>query len=70
MIAVNRQNKLVRVGATGGAIRTVADGAPFDFPATVAYRGRTLYATNFALKTASAGKPSAPGLLRVAALDD
>jgi len=70
VIAVNRQNKLVRVGATGGAIKTLAHGVPFDFPATVAYRGTTLYATNFALKTASAGKPSAPGLLRVAALDD
>jgi sugar lactone lactonase YvrE len=64
VIAVNRQNKIVRVRA-GGVIETIAIGAPLDFPATVAYRGSTLYATNFALKTASAGKPSAPGLLRV-----
>ena len=64
VIAVNRQNKLVRVTASG-TVETIAHGAPFDFPATVAYRGSTLYATNFALKTASAGKPSAPGLLRI-----
>ncbi len=64
VIAVNRQNKLVRV-TNGGAIETIAQGAPFDFPATVAYRGTTLYATNFALTTASAGKPSLPGLLQI-----
>ncbi len=64
VIAVNRQNKIVRV--KNGAVETIASGAPFDFPATVAYRGTTLYATNFALKNASAGKPAAPGLVRVA----
>jgi sugar lactone lactonase YvrE len=69
VVAVNRQNKLVRVGKDG-KLTLLAHGAPFDFPATVAYRGTTLYATNFALKTASAGKPSAPGLLRVGALED
>ncbi|MEO6599037.1 MAG: hypothetical protein ABIQ16_04135 [Polyangiaceae bacterium] len=64
VIAVNRQNKLVRV-TKSGAIETIVQGAPFDFPATVAYRGTTLYATNFALATASAGKPAAPGLVRI-----
>lgn len=70
VIAVNRQNKLVRVTANDGAISTLAHGAPFDFPASVAYLGSALYATNFALKTASAGEPSAPGLLRIGASDD
>lgn len=67
VVAVNRQNKLMRV-TTDGGIETLAHGAPFDFPATVAYEGNTLYATNFALKTASAGKPSAPGLLDLSSL--
>jgi sugar lactone lactonase YvrE len=64
VIAVNRQNKLVRVAADG-AVHTLASGAPFDFPATVAYRESTLFATNFALANASAGKPATPGLLRI-----
>jgi hypothetical protein len=65
VIAVNRQNKLVRVTAAG-AIEVMASGFPFDFPATVAYRGTTLYATNFALRNASAGKPATPGIIKVA----
>lgn len=65
VIAVNRQNKIVRVNS-GGMVETIATGVPFDFPASVAYRGDTLYATNFALKNASAGKPAAPGVVRVA----
>lgn len=64
VVAVNRQNKIVRV-TTAGKVETIASGPPFDFPATVAYRGTTLYATNFALKNASAGKPSAPGVVRL-----
>ena len=67
VIAVNRQNKLMRV-TSDGHVETLAHGAPFDFPATVAYEGNTLYATNFALKNASAGKPSAPGLLDLSRL--
>ncbi len=63
VIAVNRQNKLVRVDPDGG-ISTLVSGPPLDFPATVAYRGSTLFATNFALKNASTGKPALPGLLR------
>lgn len=64
LIAVNRQNKIVRV-SSGGNIDTVVSGAPLDFPATVAFEGATLYATNFAFMTASAGKPATPGLLRI-----
>jgi sugar lactone lactonase YvrE len=64
VVAVNRQNKIVRV-TTAGRIATLASGPPFDFPATLAYRGATLYATNFALKNASAGKPASPGVVRL-----
>jgi sugar lactone lactonase YvrE len=65
VVAVNRQNKLVSV-APNGKVRTLAQGEPFDFPASVAYRGDTLFATNFALHNASAGLPAHPGLVRVA----
>ena len=64
VVAVNRQNKVVRVGADG-AVHTNVSGDPLDFPATVAYRGSTLFATNFAFANANAGKPATPGLLRV-----
>ncbi len=64
VVAVNRQNKIVRVSANGG-VSTLVSGPPLDFPATVAYRSDTLFATNFALKNASAGKPALPGLLRI-----
>lgn len=65
VVAVNRQNKLVSV-TPSGQVRTLAQGEPFDFPASVAYRGDTLFATNFALHNASAGLPAHPGLVRVA----
>lgn len=64
VVAVNRQNKVVRVSADG-EVQTIVSGAPLDFPATVAYRGNALFATNFAFANASAGKPATPGLLRV-----
>lgn len=64
VVAVNRQNKLVRV-ATDGGVETIVSGDPFDFPASIAYRGETLFATNFALKNASAGKPAAAGLVEI-----
>lgn len=64
IVAVNRQNKLLQV-TEDGHISTLAEGEPFDFPATVAYAGHELFATNFALKTASAGLPSKPALLRL-----
>jgi sugar lactone lactonase YvrE len=65
VVAVNRQNKLVKV-ASDGRVTTLASGAPLDFPASVAYRGDTLFTTNFALQSASAGLPAHPGLVRVA----
>lgn len=65
VVAVNRQNKLVRI-TPDGVVSTLASGPPFDFPASVAYRGDTLFATNFALHNASAGLPAQPGLVRVA----
>lgn len=65
VVAVNRQNKLVSVSPNGN-VRTLARGEPFDFPASVAYRGDTLYATNFAFHNANAGLPAHPGLVRVA----
>jgi sugar lactone lactonase YvrE len=65
VVAVNRQDKLVSV-AKDGNVHTLAHGEPFDFPASVAYRGDTLFATNFALHNASAGLPAHPGLVRVA----
>ncbi|RYZ08125.1 MAG: hypothetical protein EOO73_08665 [Myxococcales bacterium] len=65
VVAVNRQNKLMRV-TPAGVVTTLASGPPLDFPASVAYRGDTLFATNFALQNASAGLPAQPGLVRVA----
>jgi sugar lactone lactonase YvrE len=64
VIAVNRQNKIVRVGANG-VVSTILSGFPLDFPATLAYEGPTLYATNFAFMSARAGKPAMPGLVKL-----
>jgi hypothetical protein len=36
-----------------------------DFPATLAYRGKTLFGTNFALRSASAGKSAQPGIFKL-----
>jgi len=47
---------------------TIADRAPLDFPASLAFHGRDLLGTNFALYSATAGKASAaPALLKLAA---
>jgi len=64
VVAVNRQDKLTRI-LGNGAFETIASGPPLDFPASVAYLGARLYVTNFALYTASAGKPASPGLLQL-----
>src|SRR6478735_1503772 len=64
VVAVNRQNKLLRI-TQDGHVATLAEGEPLDFPASVAYVGRELLVTSFALKTASAGLPSKPALLRL-----
>jgi sugar lactone lactonase YvrE len=64
VVAINRQNKLVRVRESG-SVETLASGAPFDFPASVAFRGQSLFTTNFALRNASSGKPAAAGLVQL-----
>lgn len=64
VVAVNRQDKIVSV-TRDGSVRTLVQGPPLDFPASVAYDGHHWYATNFALQTASAGKPATPGLVQL-----
>lgn len=64
VVAVNRQNKLLKI-TEDGVVKTLAEGEQLDFPATVAFRGRDLFATNFALAKASAGLDAKPGLLRL-----
>jgi sugar lactone lactonase YvrE len=65
VVAVNRQNKVVRVAKAGG-IEVVATGSPMDFPASLAWSGTTMISTNFALANASSGRPAKPGLLAIA----
>lgn len=66
--AVNRADRLVRISPTGDAT-TWLEGAPFDFPASLAFHGtgpsRALYVTSFALGRALAGQPANPALVRV-----
>jgi sugar lactone lactonase YvrE len=64
VVAVNRQDKVVRVAKTGG-IDVVATHGPVDFPASLAWSGTTMISTNFALANASSGKPARPGLLAI-----
>jgi hypothetical protein len=66
LVAVNRQNKVVRL-SKAGAIEVVVAGDVADFPASVAWDGPAVIATNFALVHASTGQPAKPGLLRIAA---
>jgi sugar lactone lactonase YvrE len=61
--ADNHLNKIVRVDGAG-VITTVIENAPLDFPASLAYEGKTLYATNFAFLTASTDK-ARPGVIRI-----
>jgi sugar lactone lactonase YvrE len=60
LVAVNVQNKLVRV-AMNGQMNVVASGAPLDFPASVIIDSvggaRRLLFTNAALFSGDAGKP-------------
>lgn len=66
--AVNRADRLVRIDAQG-EVEVLFEGAPLDFPASLAFHGageeRALYVTNFALNRALAGQPASPALLRV-----
>lgn len=61
----SRNVTLSSLGA-GFAQAQVCDQDALVLPASVAYRGDTLYATNFAFHDASAGLPAHPGLVRVA----
>jgi sugar lactone lactonase YvrE len=66
--AINKQNKLVRIDASGG-ITTLVDGGKLDFPASLAFAGtgkdRALYVTSFAYLSATTGGTPHPSLLRV-----
>ncbi len=63
VVAVNRQNKIVRVTGNGAVEIVASGGAELDFPASVDWDGETMLATTFALANASTGKPARPGLL-------
>jgi len=64
VVAVNRQNKLVKV-TPQGETHDLLNGAPLDFPASVQAVDNALFVTNFALQNASAGKPATPALVRL-----
>lgn len=66
VVAVNRQNKLVKVTAQGET-HDILNGAPLDFPASVQAADNALFVTNFALQNASTGKPATPALVRLRA---
>jgi NADPH:quinone reductase-like Zn-dependent oxidoreductase len=61
--ADNHLNKIVRID-TAGNIVPVVQGAPLDFPASVVFRGSTLFATNFSFLDAATDH-ARPGLMRV-----
>ncbi len=66
--AVNRSNKLVRIGKDGSA-NVLFEGAPLDFPASVAFGGegaeRALYVTSFALGNFLSGGQANPAIVKV-----
>lgn len=66
--AVNRSNKLVRI-STKGDVEVLFEGAPLDFPASLAFAGtgadRALYVTSFALGTFTSGGDAKPALVKV-----
>jgi len=61
IVAVNAQNKIVRVATSDGGTTVVTSGSPLDFPASVVIDsvdgGRRLLFTNLALLSGDAGKP-------------
>ena len=65
VVAVNRQNKVVRVPPSGTPVSELVSGAPVEFPASLAWDDTTLILTSFALANASTGKPAKPGLVVV-----
>jgi len=64
VIAVNRQDKLVRLGR-GGRADVISGNGTLDFPASVTRDGGAVLVTDFALANASSGKSARPGLVRV-----
>jgi sugar lactone lactonase YvrE len=65
LVAVNRQNKIVRVDESGRS-ETVLD-AGFDFPASLSRFGSKWIGTNFAFANAGAGRPASPALFELTA---
>lgn len=63
--AINRANRVVRIDDSG-VIETVAQGAPLDFPASVAFGADgALYVTSFGLGAFLSGGEPHPALVRV-----
>ncbi len=63
IVAANHLGALVRIDAAG-TIETLYHGAPLDFPASVAFVGGTLFASNFSFLDAATTQ-AAPGLIRI-----
>jgi sugar lactone lactonase YvrE len=66
VVAVNRQNKVVRI-THDKKVESVSTDVSLDFPASLVLDAGTVLLTNFALASASAGKPAKPGLVRLGA---
>jgi hypothetical protein len=64
VVAVNRQNKLVRL-ASGGRMDVISQNGALDFPASLTRDASAVFVTSFALANASSGKPAHPALLRM-----
>jgi hypothetical protein len=67
--ALNRADRVVRIDAGSGDVSTIAEGAPLDFPASLAFGGqgedRALYVTSFGLALFLAGEVPSPALVRI-----
>jgi sugar lactone lactonase YvrE len=64
ILATNRLNRILRI-TSSAKIEPLAEGGELDFPASVAFSGSKLIATNFALFNAMSGKPGRPGLIEL-----